>query len=204
MVSFIGKPAPLDPDRVIDAAFGVLEEQGFEGLTVRRIADALGVKNPALYWHFRNKQEIVNGMASRLLRQLEDAPLDASDWRAWLGGMAKFYRQTLLSVRDGAEVLSNANLSRSDQFAEFERGIAFLASHGFAERDAMLGMVTVFDYALGITYEHQTDARITENAPTEGAGAFKALNGMRREEAGEALFEGGLELILDGLALRRT
>jgi AcrR family transcriptional regulator len=207
MVTSSIKPVPLDEARVLDAAFTVLEEHGFEGLTIRRIADALGVKNPALYWHFRNKQEIVNGMASRLLDQMVEtvqtgAPAP-TDWREWLRCAANGYRRTLLGVRDGAEVLSNANLSRSRHFAEFERGIRFLAAHGFSERDAMLGMVTVFDYALGVTYEHQADARITEDAPTPGAAVFTPLHGMDRRAARDALFEGGLALILDGLALRR-
>ena len=197
------KTVPLDEKRVLDAAFAVLEAHGFEGLTIRRIADELGVKNPALYWHFRNKQEIVNGMAGRLLDRMVDAPCEPGDWRSWLMESAKWYRQTLLSVRDGAEILSNANLSRSRHFAEFRRGIEFLASHGFSQRDAMVGMMTVFDYALGVTYEHQADSRITEAAPPPDPTLFAPLGVSGREDAREALFAGGLGLILDGLALRR-
>src|SRR3569833_2486143 len=93
------KTVPLDEKRVLDAAFAVLEAHGFEGLTIRRIADELGVKNPALYWHFRIKQEIVNVMAGRLLDRMVDAPCDPADWRSWLMQSAQWYRQTLLSVR---------------------------------------------------------------------------------------------------------
>ncbi len=203
MVAEVLKPIPLDEARVLDAAFAVLEAHGFEGLTIRRIADALGVKNPALYWHFRNKQEIVNGMAGRLLDRMVDAPCDPADWRSWLTQSAQWYRQTLLSVRDGAEILPNANLSRSRHFAEFRRGIDLLASHGFSQRDAMLGMMTVFDYALGVTYEHQADSRIAEAAPPPDPTLFAPLGAGTREDAREALFAGGLELILDGLELRR-
>ncbi len=79
------KAPPLDETRVLDAAFNVLESHGFEGLTIRRIADVLGVKNPALYWHFRNKQDIVNGMAGRLLdRMVEATGPEPADWRGWL------------------------------------------------------------------------------------------------------------------------
>lgn len=198
------KTQPLDESRVLDAAFRVLEAHGFAGLTIRRIADELGVKNPALYWHFKNKQQIVDRMAARLLDSLKDAPVDGADWRDWLGGVVRFYRQTLLAHRDGAEVLANANLSRSAQFADFQRGIAHLAGFGFSGHDALLGMVTAFDYALGITYEHQADARIAGEARSEGGAVFESLSGAAsRREAEDALFEGGLELILDGLALRR-
>jgi TetR/AcrR family tetracycline transcriptional repressor len=203
MVNPSTKAVPLDADRILDAAFRVLEQHGFAGLTIRRIADDLGVKNPALYWHFRNKQEIVTGMAGRLLGRLVAFPFAPGDWRSWLTQAAGQYRRTLLSVRDGAEILSNANLSRSTHFAEFQRGIAFLAAQGFSPQDATLGMITVFDYALGVTYEHQADARITDDEPTPGAAVFTPLRGKSREEARDELFEGGLELILDGLALRR-
>jgi hypothetical protein len=69
-------------------------------------------------------------------------------------------------------------------------------------------MVTVFDYALGVTYEHQADARIAPSgpadAPSPAAPMFAPIGGLVRDAAREALFEGGLELILDGLALRRA
>ncbi len=198
------KTEPLDERRVLDAAFAVLEMHGFEGLTIRRIAEVLGVKNPALYWHFRNKQEIVNGMAGRLLDRMTAANWEPGDWRSWLLQAAKWYRQTLLSVRDGAEVLSNANLSRSRHFAEFRRGIDYLASQGFSERDAMVGMITVFDYALGVTYEHQADARIIGEDPPPMPELFEPLGADSRHTARDALFEGGMALILDGLALRRN
>jgi TetR/AcrR family tetracycline transcriptional repressor len=203
MVNQSTKAAPLDADRILDAAFRVLEQHGFAGLTIRRIADDLGVKNPALYWHFRNKQEIVTGMAGRLLDRLVAFPFEPGDWRSWLTQAAGQYRRTLLSVRDGAEILSNANLSRSTHFAEFQRGIAFLAAQGFSPQDATLGMITVFDYALGVTYEHQADARLrSDDSPPDHA-LFSPLGTTRRDDARETLFAGGLALILDGLELRR-
>lgn len=199
------KPAvPLDETRVLDAAFRVLHTHGFGGLTIRRIADELGVKNPALYWHFRNKQEIVDGMAGRLLDRMVEAPFVPGDWRSWLTQAARWYRDTLLSVRDGAEVLSNANLSRSRHLAEFQRGADYLAAQGFSGRDALIGMTTVFDYALGVTYERQADARQAgDEVPSPAAGLFVPLGVGGREDARDLLFEAALELILDGLALRR-
>ena len=60
-----------------------------------------------------------------------------------------------------------------------------LRAAGFAERDALIGVVAVFDYTLGATFEEQEDpARSTTTA------------------TGDAVFEGGLDLLLDGLALR--
>src|SRR5213075_3094188 len=66
-LSAMAKRAPLDEARVIAVALDILDEVGFDGLTVRRIAARLGVANPALYWHFRSKAEIIDRMATHLL-----------------------------------------------------------------------------------------------------------------------------------------
>lgn len=66
-------------------------------------------------------------------------------------------------------------------------------------------MSTVFDYALGVTYEHQADSRATADGRSpEDPTAVAPPQGLRREDAGAVMFEAGLALILDGLALRRT
>ena len=58
---------PLERETVARAALVVLDEVGLDGLTVRRIAEALGVQNPALYWHFKNKQDLLDRMAEVML-----------------------------------------------------------------------------------------------------------------------------------------
>ena len=49
---------------IVQAALGVLDEAGFDGLTVRAVAGRLGVQAPALYWHVRDKQELIDEMAT--------------------------------------------------------------------------------------------------------------------------------------------
>ncbi|HIF4670475.1 TPA: TetR family transcriptional regulator, partial [Escherichia coli] len=46
----------LQPNTVIRAALDLLNEVGVDGLTTRKLAERLGVQQPALYWHFRNKR----------------------------------------------------------------------------------------------------------------------------------------------------
>jgi TetR/AcrR family tetracycline transcriptional repressor len=46
---------PLDLDRVVSAAFAQLEEDGLDGLSMRRLGSRLGVQAPALYWHIGDK-----------------------------------------------------------------------------------------------------------------------------------------------------
>src|SRR6185503_20020140 len=79
----MAKRAPLDEARVIAVALDILDEVGFDVLTVRRIAARLGVANPALYWHFRSKAEIIDRMASHLLAGAVVPPRPPREWRRY-------------------------------------------------------------------------------------------------------------------------
>ncbi len=66
--------APLDRHRVADTALRLLNEVGLDGLTLRAIAKELDVKAPALYWHFKDKQALLDEMASEMYRRMAAAP----------------------------------------------------------------------------------------------------------------------------------
>ncbi|HEY9291632.1 MAG TPA: TetR family transcriptional regulator, partial [Microlunatus sp.] len=58
---------PLDRQVVIRTALELLDSEGLDGLTLRKIAAALDVKAPALYWHFQSKQQLLDEMATSML-----------------------------------------------------------------------------------------------------------------------------------------
>ena len=60
----------LDRERVVRAALALLDEVGLDGLTLRRLAQDLGVKAPALYWHVASKADLLHEMAVTMLRDL--------------------------------------------------------------------------------------------------------------------------------------
>ena len=55
----------LQREAVIRTALELLNDVGMEGLTTRRLAERLGVQQPALYWHFKNKTEVLTAMIDR-------------------------------------------------------------------------------------------------------------------------------------------
>jgi TetR/AcrR family tetracycline transcriptional repressor len=180
----MAKRAPLDEPRVVAAALDLLDEVGFDGLTMRGLAARLGVANPALYWHFKSKAEIVDRMAERLLAGAAVEPRPARQWRRFLLDTARAFRRAMLSRREGARLLASANMSQNPMAGTIERAVELLAEAGFRRTDALVGIVALVDYTLGATYEEQTDP-----LPREG---------------GDAMYEGGLALLLDGLAQRRS
>ena len=108
----------LEREKVIQVALALLDEVGLDGLTVRRLAERLGVQNPALYWHFKNKQELLNRMAEVMLAEAFtglDQSLPPEAWAAWLADVARRLRHALLSYRDGARLMAAADLSSSER-----------------------------------------------------------------------------------------
>ncbi len=59
----------LQPNTVIRAALDLLNEVGVDGLTTRKLAERLGVQQPALYWHFRNKRALLDALAEAMLAE---------------------------------------------------------------------------------------------------------------------------------------
>ncbi|MGH3374273.1 MAG: TetR family transcriptional regulator [Actinoallomurus sp.] len=69
--------ARLSRETVVDGALALTDAEGLEGLTIRRLAQHLGVTPMALYWHFKNKDQLLDGLADRLW-SLIDTDVDAA------------------------------------------------------------------------------------------------------------------------------
>src|SRR3712207_3087264 len=71
----------LTPRAVVEGALALAEAEGLGAVTIRRLAKELGVTPMALYWHFRSKDELLDGMAARIFEEVGLAVVDAS--AAW-------------------------------------------------------------------------------------------------------------------------
>ncbi|BCO49777.1 TetR/AcrR family transcriptional regulator [Mycobacterium avium subsp. hominissuis] len=90
------KVALISRRKVLETALAIIDEDGLEGLSIRRLADALGVNGASLYHHFDNKDEILIGAAEFALSDVR-APEESDDhWRHWLPENARKLRAALL------------------------------------------------------------------------------------------------------------
>ena len=87
--------APLTRDRVLRTALALADEGGIEALTMRRLAQELGVEAMSLYYHVANKEEIVGGILGLAMEEVELPPADL-DWKESL-------RTSATSVHDVLE-----------------------------------------------------------------------------------------------------
>lgn len=86
-----GRRMPLSRDRVLRAAVALADEAGIESVSMRNLAQQLGVVPMALYKHVANKDELLDGMLDVVIGEI-DPPLTDTDWKTAI-------RQRILSAR---------------------------------------------------------------------------------------------------------
>jgi AcrR family transcriptional regulator len=202
----------LDRQTVIRSALRVLDEVGLEGLTLRRIAAELNVQAPALYWHFKNKQELLDDMATTLLVDSLAAfggPAAGTSWQDFAETYGRGLRDMLRSHRDGAKMFSGTFLTDDSVYASMERAIAVFTEAGFAARDAVRGLNTIYCFTIGFTIEEQAvHPKPRERNPQydPASRAVRTRDLPLVAQTGEEVlgnfderFEHGLQVIISGL-----
>ena len=207
----------ISPEVIARASLGLLDQVGLDGLTMRLVARELGVQAPALYWHVKNKQELLDGMAAIVLAEVSDGqefpPRDIS-WESVLSDRAWRLRTTLLRHRDGAKMVAGTNVGHPAVVRRFELTLRVLNDAGFPLGDAAMAMSTLLHYTIGFTIEEQ--ARLGEAYPTgENPYRPEALAGyfdperfplaaqVKDDLSGtDAHFQIGVDTILTGLRVR--
>jgi len=210
--------APLDRRAVVTAALALLNREGIDGLTLRSLAKDLSVQAPALYWHFKNKQELLDEMATQVFREGFEQlgmPPDNLPWQDWCRRLAAAERQMLLRYRDGARMFSGTYLTDATMYAPMEASLKKLADDGFSLAAALDAMSTLHCYVVGFTIEEQAvwpnpGKRDDRYAPEKRAERLDPNRFPLTIKAGEELFatpnqrfERGLETLLRGLEVVR-
>jgi len=148
----------LDRRRIIAEAVALLDDRGFDGLTMRNLAARLDVRAPSLYWHVRNKASLIAGVTDAILADELDGiqPIAASvPWQHWLADVAFRMRRAMLAHPDGARVVAAAHLSLALADVS-ELTIRSLVDHGLSLRQARLTVLCVEAFTIGHVLEEQS------------------------------------------------
>lgn len=200
-------------ERIVDEALSLLNEVGIDKLSTRKLAERLGVQQPALYWHFRNKSELLDAINyEMLLRYHTDRlPQPGQDWVDFTLANARSVRKTLLSVRDGARLTAGTRPSVAE-FADAEKVLKLYVDTGFTAEEAFGIAICVTRYVVGYVLEEQGERErnlldqktpsgdfMAELAPfpllTQALGTFTTVGTVNTE----AVFEEGLKYLVDGI-----
>ncbi|MEC4015934.1 TetR/AcrR family transcriptional regulator C-terminal domain-containing protein [Streptomyces sp. H27-D2] len=162
----------LDRAQVADTALRLLNEVGLEGLSLRRIAKELNVQAPALYWHFKNKQALLDEMATEMLRRMTadagvpesltgageaaDPAAAGQDWQRVFTAMLHTMRRNLLQYRDGARVYSGTHFTGNSYAEPMNAYLRMLTDAGFTPEASVRAWSTAYSYTIGFVIEEQS------------------------------------------------
>jgi TetR/AcrR family tetracycline transcriptional repressor len=200
----------LTQEQVVKRAVDLMAEAGLEALTLRRLATDLGVSAPTLYWHVRNKRELLDLMAEALVARAgrTTSPAPGQPWWEWLAERARLQFRALISHRDAALVVAGNRPTEATQ-PDVEEVLGSLVTVGFPAPEALRVILSIGNYVIGCAVERQAeevrsadperDARLLEQveALPNLRAAIAGLDGPG-PSAGDAGFEYGLGLLIDG------
>lgn len=130
-----------------------------EGLSTRRLADKLGVQSPTLYWHFKNKAELLEAMAEAIMQEhhVEALPQPGQPWQSWFVDNAHSFRRGLLAYRDGAKLHAGTR-PRGSHLNAIEAKLGVLCAAGFSPEQAVGLMMAISRFVVGWVLEEQAEA----------------------------------------------
>ncbi|HEY7147609.1 MAG TPA: TetR/AcrR family transcriptional regulator C-terminal domain-containing protein [Streptosporangiaceae bacterium] len=183
---------------IVAAALGLLDEVGLDGLTVRAVAARLGVQAPALYWHVRSKQDLLDEMATQIWQgigeQLAALPPDLG-WRQEMIAFASITRRTLLAHRDGAKVFTGTYLTDASVLENQEAGLSRMMDQGFTLADVIRAYSLLYSFVIGFCIEEQAVAQAT--AAGDDRYALERRAARLDQEAHPLTVQAGPEIFAD-------
>jgi AcrR family transcriptional regulator len=207
--------APLSRERVLETAVTLADRHGLEWLSMRKLADELGVAAMSLYYYVPNKVELIDGMIDIVFSEIEPPSLE-HDWKTAMRRRANSTRQALNRHRwavgqmEGRTTHGPANLRLHDAVLGCLRAAGFSIEmtvhaysvqdayiYGFALQETDMASETPDDFAAEAQRQMREYEAVLTDYPhlVEVVGGYVAESGY--DYATEFLF--GLDLILDGL-----
>jgi TetR/AcrR family tetracycline transcriptional repressor len=191
---------PLDRRQITEAALELLDEAGLAELSTRRLAARLGVSSPTLYWHVKDKAQLLDLLAEAICEDAFD--IDAAmPWRDQLAQGLHQFRALLLRHRDAATLLRDRPPGPK-RLAHIETTCRILLDAGFTPEDTA-GIARLLTAHVLASAETPAKPDPGFQDRLDGYPAVRALGPIFARTTADDLFALGTEVILDGLAQRR-
>ena len=217
-ISAVGKTGPerrpqLTRQRVMTVAIELADRDGIDSISMRKLAQELGVEAMSLYTHVRNKEDLLDGMVDAVIGQIPISA-DGAGWKASLRQMALAARTVVLRHPWAARTIETRSAPGPAALRYINAVLGIFREGGFSIAQAHHGLHILGSRALGFTQDLFDDSGDLD--PETAAGLADALGATHPYVVEMALavthsgalgpcdddaeFEFALDLILDGLA----
>jgi AcrR family transcriptional regulator len=182
---------------IAEEALALVEEEGMEGLTTRKLARRLGVEGPSLYNHIANRDDLLDEITALIDERVEHALLDHDDWRVGLAEFARSYRRAFVVRPQLVATIASRPVRADVALYAYDRAFAAFDGWGWDRRTAASVMAAIDFLVLGSCIE--TFAAGFDRPPAEYEADYPHLAGALRATAGDDVDDLGFELGLTAL-----
>lgn len=204
----------LDRDRIVDGAVELADEIGLEPLTIRRLAEHLGVRPMSMYHYIRGKDDIVDGIVGRVFDEVE-RPDPAAPWKDAIRGRSRSLREALRRHSWAIPIMESRRAPGADILDHHEAMVATWFRTGFPLPVIAHGLAIVDAFVYGFALQEaalpfgdrggdltQASAQIMASFSPEqypSLARFASDHVMQPGYDFGASFEAGLDYVLDGV-----
>ncbi|MDQ3156810.1 MAG: TetR family transcriptional regulator [Actinomycetota bacterium] len=128
----------LSRERIRDVALELIDSVGLEALSMRRLAQELGVQAASLYSHYSSKDEVLDAVANLLTVNVNTSGFSGGDWRTGLRVWGRSYRNALAAHPNAAPIVAAGTGEREDFLAMADAVHGGLVGAGWPPRQATL------------------------------------------------------------------
>lgn len=203
-----GSRRGLTRDRVVAEGRRLLDKEGVEALSMRMLAQRLGVSTMALYNHVSGKQDLMEAIAQAVVEELRIPPA-TNDWQETIRGIFRALRKVCLANPRSIPVIERAEVLPAI-FRPMEAALAAFKRAGLGPREGMQAYFLLTNFTLGQTsYEIRGPFRGLDPVEAVRRRTIRSRDFplvVGAASGGEwdfaAAFDSGLDIIIDGLAAR--
>lgn len=200
---------PLSAERILRVAVAILDREGLDALSMRRLAERLRVSPMALYNHVRNKAELTDRIADVVINEFA-SPRDGGQWHERLRACLEALRTVCLSHPHAVPLIERMGSISPAVFRPMEAAMAALQEAGFSPLEAMNAWCTLIGFTMGqLSYQLRKPVNFDPGVAVERrvlspedfpnvVGAIAAIPNWDFDRA----FAFGLDVIIDGLQAR--
>ncbi len=201
---------PLSAMRIVEAALTLVDRDGLEQLSMRKLGSELGVEAMALYHYFSSKEALLDAVVERVVAEMEPPPAEGGTWEERFRAVLRSYRRLAHAHPHVFALLGRRPVRKPEALQPVEWALDLLRRAGLDPQAALAGFRTLSSYAFGYALSEVWGFALEPDPEDASRFDIRTVDRARfprmREVAPhvvdcdhDAEFERGIDLIISGL-----
>ncbi|PGZ43932.1 TetR family transcriptional regulator [Bacillus anthracis] len=201
----------ISEEKIIEASWKLLNSDGIEQFTMRKLAIELNIQAPTIYWYFNNKQSLFQALANEVAREIINNLPETGTWREQMLFSTQVIRQKLKKFPCSAQILIKSR-PESDYLKLFDRLLQMIDLTMLSDKQKFSYVSLVFNFVIHYAIDEYEQRMLNltlenESVPEINLSQLSLIERMHNAQlfnliGSDEMFESGIALLLDGIEKR--